>query len=417
MDYRALRPPTEANDNTPAEAAPGTVGPPSARPGDPNGVELIEGPPGVPPTAFPAPAAWSGWPAEWATAWTSVATLTDTAWACLDLNASVLASMPPYLVGASDSLPADWVTNPDPDRYTSWADFAKSLCWDYQLGEVFLIATARYANGYPARFHVVEPWLVNVEFDSHGFRQYSIGGAPVPAGDICHIRYRTQTSNARGEGPLDAGANRLIAADVLSRYATNLAASGGIPPSVLEHPDELSSEQAAALQAQWIAARMSSVGLPAVLSGGVKWSPTGVSPTDMALVELQATNAAGIAVLLGVPPFLVGLPSGGDSLTYSNVSSLFDYHWRAGLRPKADAVCSGLSGWLLPRGTSVEVNRDEYVRPDPKTRAETWQILIAAGIITNDEARTFERFGLGTPAPVLPAAPTPAPDPVEAPNG
>jgi phage portal protein BeeE len=123
----------------------------------------------------------------------------------------------------------------------------------------------------------------------------------------------------------------------------------------------------------------------------------------MALVELTQTNNAGIAVLLGVPPFLVGLPSGGDSMTYSNVSSLFDYHWRAGLRPKAATVCAALSGWALPRGTGLEVNRDEYVRPDPKTRAETWAILIGAGILAAEEARAFERFGLGAPVPVLKA--------------
>ena len=55
--------------------------------------------------------------------------------------------MPPYLVGASPSLPADWLNNPDPDLYTSWEEFAKQLFWDYQLGEAFVLATARYANG------------------------------------------------------------------------------------------------------------------------------------------------------------------------------------------------------------------------------------------------------------------------------
>ena len=81
-----------------------------------------------------------------------------------------------------------------------------------------------------------------------------------------------------------------------------------------------------------------------------------------------------IAVLLGVPPFLLGLPSGGDSMTYSNVTSLFDYHWRAGLKPKADRVMASLAGWLTPQGhRALEVNRsDEYVRPGPLEQAQTW---------------------------------------------
>ena len=95
----------------------------------------------------------------------------------------------------------------------------------------------------------------------------------------------------------------------------------------------------------------------------------------MALLELAQFNESRIAVLLGVPPFLVGLPSGGDSMTYSNVSSIFDYHWRAGLRPKAQAVMAALSEWLLPRQTRVELNRDEYVQPGPYERAQTAEIL------------------------------------------
>ena len=316
------------------------------------------------------PAQWSGWPDGWGTEWgmTSVGIedLSDVAWACLDLNASVLATMPPYLIDAAASLDAGWMDNPDPDRYASWADFAKQLFWDYQLGEVFLIATARYATGYPARFHVVDPWLVDVDWRD-GPRAYSIGGRDVTA-DVLHVRYRTRTADARGHGPLEAGRARLVAANVLARYATGFAAAGGVPPGVLEHPDELSADQADGLREQWVTARLNALGAPAVLSGGVTWKASAVSPTDLALVELLQFNESRIATLLGVPPFLVGLPSGGDSMTYSNVSSLFDYHWRAGLRPKAEAVVSAMSAWALPRGTVLEVNRDEYVRPDPYTR-------------------------------------------------
>ena len=158
VEERAIRPPSEPNDNDPGEAAPGTVGPPTATPGDPDGFEVIVGDPVPPPPGRGMrAAAWSGWPEEWNTpAWSSqLNVLADTAWACLDLNSSVLATMPPYLVGAAPSLPADWLNNPDPDQYASWEEFAKQLLWDYQLGEAFVLATARYANGYPARFHVV----------------------------------------------------------------------------------------------------------------------------------------------------------------------------------------------------------------------------------------------------------------------
>jgi phage portal protein BeeE len=167
---------------------------------------------------------------------------------------------------------------------------------------------------------------------------------------------------------------------------------------VLKHPEELTAQQSRDLQAQWVEARTASLGLPAVLSGGVEWEATAINPKDMALVELSQYNDARIAVLLGVPAFLAGLPSGGDSMTYANATSLFDFHWRAGLKPKASTVMGALSGWALPRGTTIEVNRDAYVAPPPLQRAQTAQIL--NGIVdaqgnpalTVDEIRQAERL-------------------------
>ena len=195
----------------------------------------------------------------------------------------------------------------------------------------------------------------------------------------------------------------VLAAAMLTEYATGLASGGGIPHSVLTYPDSLDPDQATALKAQWVAARLSGIGEPAVLSDGVTWEPTQVNPKDMALIELAQHNESRIAVLLGVPPFLVGLPSGGDSMTYQNVQSVFDFHWRAGLRPSAEAVMAGLSGWALPRGVAVEVNSDAYVRPDPTQRASIYQTLHGIAdadgpAITVDEIRRAERLD-GSSAP------------------
>ena len=100
-------------------------------------------------------------------------------------------------------------------------------------------------------------------------------------------------------------------------------------------------------------------------------------------------------------------------MTYQNVQAIFDYHWRAGLRPKAEQVMQGLSQWALPRGTTVELNRDAYVQPDPYTRAQTAEILLRAGVVSVDEIRAAERLTLGQvgglappPDPVMTGGPT-----------
>ena len=65
------------------------------------------------------------------------------------------------------------MTNPDPTIYTSWAEFAKQLFWDFQLGEAFVLPMARAADGWPLNFRVLPPWLVNVEMDG-GRRTYQL---------------------------------------------------------------------------------------------------------------------------------------------------------------------------------------------------------------------------------------------------
>ena len=120
-------------------AAPGTVGPPNVNPGDPDGV-IVDDPgnsglvaPHDPPVAVVGMAGRVGRHRTWDG---QVASLAETAWMCIDLNSNVLSTMPPYLVGAAPSLGGEiGSTNPDPDIYTSWEEFAKQLFWDYQMGE------------------------------------------------------------------------------------------------------------------------------------------------------------------------------------------------------------------------------------------------------------------------------------------
>jgi HK97 family phage portal protein len=377
---------------------PDSVGP-GYSPGDPDGFEVEPVEPSNNRMAAIVPSPWDGWPASWASpAWNGFGSkfddLVDTAWAALDLNSSVLSTMPVYRTRNGQVLPpATWMMNPDPMIYTSWHEFARQLFWDYQLGEAFVLPMARSADDLPYNFRVIPQWLMNVEM-SGGRRVYNLGKLDV-TDDVLHIRYKSTTDGARGVGPLESGKTRLVAAGVLARYATEIAQGGGIPKYVLEVEQQLTKEQADEVLDQWWASRMQNLGepwKPAVLSGGVKANPLQLSPQEMALLDLAKYNEARISNLLGVPPFLLGLPSGDDSMTYSNVTSLFDFHDRRCLKPAAVHVMSALSGWALPRGQAAELNRDEYSRPTFKERAEANAILFDRGVLTAEEWRTMERL-------------------------
>ena len=188
----------------------------------------------------------------------------------------------------------------------------------------------------------------------------------------------------------------MLTAGILNKYIREVVARGGDAGQTLETEQELSPEDAQDLLTQWVASRAANLGTPPVLDNNVKLVDHPLmSPKDMAMLEISQFTESRIALLLGVPPFMAGLPvtgGSGDSMTYQNVSQLFDFHDRSSLRPYATAVMSSLSNWSLPRGQAAELNRDEYTRPSFETRADAWSKLVAAGMVTVDEYRAAERL-------------------------
>jgi phage portal protein BeeE len=130
---------------------------------------------------------------------------------------------------------------------------------------------------------------------------------------------------------------------------------------------------------------------PAVASGGLKARPLQLSPHEMSLVDLAKFNEARIANLLGVHPFLLGLPA-DQSMTYNNATSIFDFHDRRYLKTAAVHVMSALSNWALPRGQAVELNRDEYSRPTLLERATAYEKLAGIGVVDAEMVRVMERL-------------------------
>jgi HK97 family phage portal protein len=249
---------------------------------------------------------------------------------------------------------------------------------------------ARGFDGYPLTFRVIPPWLVNVEMRG-GRRTYQLGHEDV-TDEILHIRYQGNTTDAHGHSPLEVGGARMVSVGLLQRYVDNLAQTGGIPLYWLGIERKLNKSEADDLLAAWVESRTMHAGHPAIISGGAQLNQAqSMNAHDMALLELSQFNESRIAILLGVPPFLVGLPGAGG-LTYSNVTSLFDFHDRSSLRPKANMVMSALSNWALPRGQVLEANRDDYTRPDFNDRCQGYKILVEIGALTIEEVRVRERF-------------------------
>lgn len=359
-----------------------------------------------------APSPWAGYPSSWGTSWGNWqgggSTLQDpvmgrkvsTVFSCVELNANALGSMPVSI--SERGRPVDpelfaWTENPDPRLYSGWDEFV--VQWAASMwtrGEAFVCTTGMsWESLLPNSFMVLDPDRVHVEFDSDGIRQYQLEGAPLFGLDVLHTRYMTLAGWPNGLSPLSAAAGNLRSAGALEQYGANLAEGGGIPWGVLSSDQRLSARQARLAREQYREQRQDLTGDPVVLGYGLSLDTLNLSPKDMALLELRVFDEQRIAAVLGVPPWLVGLPQ-PEGMTYANAISLFGFHWRR-LRPIAKRLTTGLSSWALPRGFRASLNAGDYVQPDLAERATAYGHMVERGAMHVDEWRALENLPPLTP--------------------
>jgi HK97 family phage portal protein len=421
---------TEApNTNDPV----GSTGPNVPTAGDTSAQEVASGGYGATHVMHMAnelvPSAWAGWPVEWAVpntwaGWGGWSGDTDIAFAAMDLNARIVSDMPWYVTDQRGvpQPPMPWLRNPQPEVYTDWGEFVNQ-CWMslQAVGEVFIAATSRYAdsNGsYPRTFMMLNPMHVTVDMVD-GVRRYSVAGEDIDRRDILHIRYQSWPDQPRGIGPLEVARLKATAIKVLDRYGTDLAQNSGIPWGVLGYKGRLTGDQVAEIQAKWVAAARRRMGAPAVTDQDATLTVMQVTPKDMALVEQLQRIEARIAVLLGVPPYLLSLVQPGSStMTYANAAQWFVHHTRTALKPIGRKLARPLNQWLLPAGTDLRIDPDGYDREDMLSRAQYWPAMHGVGAVTREEIRAAEGFYPidAPPDPVVSAQPAAVPQHVGAPS-
>jgi phage portal protein BeeE len=163
---------------------------------------------------------------------------------------------------------------------------------------------------------------------------------------------------------------------LLQRYVGELAKTGGVPLYWMELERRITAGEGSDILERWKETRTKNAGHPALVSGGAKLNQARtMDAKEMGLLELSQFDESRIAILLGMPPFLVGLAGASGSLTYSNIQDLFDFHDRSNLRPDVRMLMESLSAWALPRGQSAELNRDDYTRLPLDKRAQVYNTL------------------------------------------
>jgi HK97 family phage portal protein len=127
-------------------------------------------------------------------------------------------------------------------------------------------------------------------------------------------------------------------------------------------------------------------GRPLLLEGGLDWKALSLSPQDMDFLNAKHAAARDIALALGVPPMLLGIP--GDN-TYANYREANLVFWRQAVVPLVAKTARALTNWLARRfDTSLRLEPDLDSVPALSVERESlWARVSNADFLTDAEKR------------------------------
>lgn len=334
----------------------------------------------------------------------------------LGIYADLVSTLPVQRLRGTERLDVPPFVDHPSGASVGWTDEIGQALWSLLLrGNAYLVPTAFAWDGYPETFVVLNPDAVAIERRTDGRRLYRVtlpNGVerefldPSPM-ELLHVRYYRPPGAWNGVGVLDVAGGpfgTLTGVSYAEAYAADVLANP-VPPAVLQSALRLNKTQAEDLQAQWSNSVARKRAIPAVLSGGITYQALQVTPRDVELIESRRWNATQVAVLFGLPPYLVG-GSTGDSLTYSTTELEMLRLWTTALMPATVRLERGFGAWT-PRGQRLRFVPDALLRSQTLDRYQAHKIAIEAGFETVDEVRALENL-----APLdSPASPAPAQSP------
>jgi HK97 family phage portal protein len=333
---------------------------------------------------------------------------------CVRMISEAAASVPLLLYEGDNEIEEhallDLLRRPAPGRTIS--DLLDAW-YGYLLvaGNGYLEATA--IGGEIRELHVLRPDRMRVVAGADGWPEayeYCVGGrtsrlaGEVTAGvaRVLHVKLFHPDNDYYGLSPIEAAATAIDLHNSASRWNKALLDNSARPSGALVYSagGQLTAEQFERLKSELEASFQGTrnAGRPLLLEGGLDWKAMSLSPRELDFVEARHTASREIALALGVPPMLLGIP--GDN-TYSNYQEASRSFWRQTVLPLVERTARALSGWLAPAwGQPVELRPDlDAIQGLAAEREALWARLEKASFLTPDEKRAAVGYGPAADAP------------------
>lgn len=236
---------------------------------------------------------------------------------------------------------------------------------------------------------------------------YSWRGQRLETWQVRHLKRLRGLVPLYGLGPIQAAQPDLRGAADVRAYATGWFQDSGMPSGVLKTDQKLNRSEAQDYREDWNA---TPAGQVRVLGQGLDFIPFALKPADAQWLENQKFSVTQVARLMGIPATYLLAAIDGTSMNYTNQEQVDIAFVRYTLMKYLREIEQAFTA-LLPRGQVARFKVDALLRTDTKTRMETYEIGLRAGIYdlawvqaTEGLPVTTPRVSSDTPAQEAPVA-------------
>lgn len=305
-----------------------------------------------------------------------------------------------------------------PNPFTTPFEFFRD--WAYSLatrGEAWHWIAARDGYGTPLSLYPMPAQEVFVTINDRDLLRPDIRwrDQKMPNEDVVQTIQSREPGDLRGSGPLQRCGAAVSVAVESAEWAANFFGGGGLPSILIKSAVALTETEAQALKTQWYETPSN---VPRVIDPGIEdVKDFSIDPAKAQLTDTRRYSKGEAALMFGIPGALMDYHEPGSSLTYANVTMIYDQFLKACLLPYYLAPIEQAMSDLLTRSTTAKFNVDGLLRADIKTRYDVYTAGITAGVLTTDEARIAEGLAPGSietaPVPMSPPSAVPSQLPIQ----
>jgi HK97 family phage portal protein len=317
--------------------------------------------------------------------------------------------------------PNEWQT-----RFGFWETVAESLAY---RGNAYIWKLVDPASQRIVDWYALHPNQVTCK----GAGQYEVkvsAGYMDPVGrgpgtyrvdydTILHIRGFGQGGMEEAPSPIAVFRDALAAPVERQRHEARMWRRGTSLQLAVEFPQGVSKEQVDEWRPAWQESYEGTDGdTTAVLGGGAKIVPIGMTAVDARFVEMAHLTVEDASRIMGVPANLLGAPTMTGTTKPTLEEDLMTW-LRFGLGPEIERIESALQDddiLFPPLGRSIypSFDTEAFVRGDIMTEATVLQQRVQSGILLPDEARRILGYpplpgGVGSIPQITPVGGAPNP--------